>query len=545
MKRNTLLTLTALLLAPLAGLHAADNAASLATAPGRDTPKTYYLDGDTGADTNDGTSPDRPWKSLARANQIQFLPGDNLLLKAGTRYSGQLKPKGSGRIDSQDGKVTPVVIGKYGEGPNPRIDAEGKYQASLELYNVQGYEVSELELTNTGPTAQPKRWGAYVHLYDFGKAAHLWLKRLYIHDVNGSPFKDDGSSGGMVWSNGGRKNPSFFDSLRIEDCHVERCERDGIRGINIDTARNSWHPSVNVVIRNNLIETIPGDAIVVKGCDGALVESNICRNFTRPPELGPGTVSAGIWPSGSDNTLIQFNEVSGHKAQQDGQGFDSDYNCRNTIIQYNYSHDNEGGFLLVCNPGDQHMPTNAGCVGTIVRYNVSVNDGLRATGKTADHCPIFHLSGPLTDTKIYNNTIIVPAKPNSKIDQTLVRCTTWRSGWPEKTLFANNIFYVEGETKYVWGEATNYHFDHNLYFGTHKDVPSDAHAIHADPLFQYFKSPQDGIASLFGLRLQTNSPAIGKGRSVDDAPRRDFTGKALPPDKPVSLGAFEFLAVGK
>ena len=27
-------------------------------------------------------------------------------------------------------------------------------------------------------------------------------------------------------------------------------------------------------------------------------------------------------------------------------------NCNNTIIQYNYSHDNEGGFLLICNTGE-------------------------------------------------------------------------------------------------------------------------------------------------------------------------------------------------
>ena len=45
--------------------------------------------------------------------------------------------------------------------------------------------------------------------------------------------------------------------------------------------------------------------------------------------------------------MIQFNEVSDHKAPWDAQGFDSDWNCRRTLIQYNYSHDNEGFELLL------------------------------------------------------------------------------------------------------------------------------------------------------------------------------------------------------
>lgn len=70
------------------------------------------------------------------------------------------------------------------------------------------------------------------------------------------------------------------------------------------------------------------------------------------PDMLPDTeAAAGIWPWSCDNTLVQFNEVSGHKAPWDAQGFDSDWNCRGTVIQYNYSHDNYGGLVLVCNDG--------------------------------------------------------------------------------------------------------------------------------------------------------------------------------------------------
>ena len=83
------------------------------------------------------------------------------------------------------------------------------------------------------------------------------------------------------------------------------------------------------------------------------------------------------------------------RGQRDGEGFDSDLNSRNTIIQYNYSHDNEGGFLLICNDGSQAPADNAGNVGTIVRYNISQNDHHRG----------INIAGPVTNATIYNNTI--------------------------------------------------------------------------------------------------------------------------------------------
>ncbi len=52
-----------------------------------------------------------------------------------------------------------------------------------------------------------------------------------------------------------------------------------------------------------------------------LIEYNVMRNC---PDMLPDTeAAAGIWPWSCDNTLVQFNEVSGHKAPWDAQGFDS------------------------------------------------------------------------------------------------------------------------------------------------------------------------------------------------------------------------------
>jgi hypothetical protein len=45
-------------------------------------------------------------------------------------------------------------------------------------------------------------------------------------------------------------------------------------------------------------------------------------------------------------------------------------------FQYNLSHDNDGGFMLICNYGGLGLPKSIGNIGTIIRYNISVNDRL-------------------------------------------------------------------------------------------------------------------------------------------------------------------------
>jgi hypothetical protein len=87
-----------------------------------------------------------------------------------------------------------------------------------------------------------------------------------------------------------------------------------------------------------LLEDIGGDGIKLWGTNGGLIERNIIRGARM--RCGTGEAAAGIWPFESDDTVIQFNQVSGMKGTQDGQAYDSDYGCRRTLFQYNYSYQN-------------------------------------------------------------------------------------------------------------------------------------------------------------------------------------------------------------
>lgn len=413
------------------------------------TMRTYYIDASTGDDMNNGLSPDQPWASLQQVNSQKFVAGDQILFKSGTSYNGQLIPHGRGT------RKHPIVISSYGKGAKPIINGLGEKKYTLLLKNVEYYDVNNLEVTNQGENREPGRTGVFIHASNFGELHHIHLDHLEIHNINGSLVKSEGGGSAVYWKNEGDSIPTRFVDLRIENCYLHHCERNGIvSGGNID--RDHWYPSLQVVIRNNLLEMIPGDGIVPIGCDSAIVEYNVMRKC--PDILSHKEAAAGIWPWSSDNTVIQYNEVSGHHAKWDGQGFDSDYNCHGTIIQYNYSHDNNGGFLLVCNDGNSLGKSwNHGTKNSIIQYNLSVNDGIRPypTKREGWFSPTFHITGPVKNTTISHNVIVIPKKKVKEIEPVIYKMGNWGNAWPENTTIRDNVYFTNMDLVYDWGSAVN------------------------------------------------------------------------------------------
>ncbi len=480
----------------------------------------YYIDSQNGEDTNSGHSSKSAWASLDKVNETQFKAGDKIYFKAGCEWNGQLEVKGSGS------KEAPIQINKYGIGKNPVINGRGEKLYTLLLHNVEYWEVRNLEITNTGDERIVKRRGVTVSAENFGDCHHIILDSLEIHHVNGSFAKFEGEGSAIFWHNRGDSVKTRFIDLQITNCYLHHCERNGINSWG-NVKRDSWYPSLDVVIRNNLLEQIPGDGIVPIGTDGALVEYNVMRDC--PDILPDREAAAGIWPWSADNTVIQYNEVSGHKAKQDGQGFDSDWNCQNTIIQYNYSHDNYGGFLLVCNAGNSiHTNGNIGTTNTIVRYNLSINDGSRpyALPKNWTACTM-NILGPVENTQIYNNVFIIPANPVTDGPLTIVDMNTWGGPWPINTLFANNIFYVEETADFHFKEDIDTKFISNCFYGKFENMPEDPSAIFEDPELVDVTARGDGFEVLINFMLKKNAPCIGKGILVENNGGKDIFGNEI------------------
>lgn len=487
---------------------------------------SFYIDSEKGNDAGSARSPDAAWKTLAKVNATTFSPGDRILLKAGSTFTGQLHPQGSGTAQQ------PITIDKYGGEAKPVIHGAGEAEDAVLLKNQEYWEINNLEITNWGSTPGPRR-GVNVIAENSGDLHHIYIRNLDIHDVNG--IDTDKANGGIMYHCVGDTKPSRFVDLRIENNRIHHVDRSGIFGWSTHWTRSKWYPSLGVVIRNNILDDIGADGIVPVATDGALVEHNVVGNANQRSE----GYNDGIWPWSADNTIVQFNEVYGMKGQRDGLGFDSDWNSRNTIIQYNYSHDNDGGFLLICNEGSQKPSDSIGNIGTIVRYNISQNDHHRG----------INISGPVTNATIYNNTIYTGE--NDKVD--LVVQSDW-NGWSSNISFYNNIFYVAGlgqfshavshgeDGVYVtapgMGGSRNIVFDSNVYYGG-VTPPDDEHAITRDPLFIDPGPASSGQTSTHGYALRIASPAAGSGRRITNSGGRDFFGTPVPSCDGVDRGAVQ------
>ncbi len=428
---------------------------------------TYYLDSILGRDQNDGLAPERAWKTLDKANALPFAPGDSLLLKRGCAWSGTLKPQGTGCKDRR------CTIDAYGAGPRPAIHGEGKVEAPIHLFNTEGWVVRGLELTNTGETRENHRSGILCEIADYGIAQGFTFEDNFIHDVNGSNVKAEGDTkGGIIVRSSSQNVPSRYNDVQIRHNHLVRCDRVGIYFTG-SWRRDAWYPSLNVVIYGNLLEDIGGDGILNIATDGCIVE----RNRLLGARMRDQAYCAGIWPWSADNTQIRYNEAAYCKGTKDGQGFDCDYNCVGTTHEYNYSHDNDGGYILVCTAGQKNdMPVDIGCCATRIARNLSVND----------LCRTFHIAGPAVGTRVEENCVYV----GKDIDIPLFQYTGIHEamGAPEQVTVSRNIFAARGAMRYVeavdriadgtftWEEVPNPDYvlyNGNAYLGNHPGKPQD------------------------------------------------------------------------
>jgi len=238
-----------------------------------------------------------------------------------------------------------------------------------------------------------------------------------------------------------------------------------------------------------------------------------------------------IWYAWAKSCTIQFceaydNRTGGRGA--DGGGFDLDGGCVDCVLQYNYSHDNEGAGYLICSWDPDQWP----CTGCICRYNVSINDGL-----ANDYASIHFWQ--LVDCQIYNNTCITRGAPALKF-QTSARAL----------LIANNIFYVDTpeDTPIVKStfEPSDNQFRSNLYYhlsGTLEFAIGDTEIEGLDEFAKLVGAegeiagdPKLTSLSAENLRLRPGSPCRGAGLRLPEMGPRDYYGAPLPSEGPVDIG---------
>jgi len=213
---------------------------------------TYYVDSSNGNDDHEGTSARSAWKSLARLDSIELKPGDKVLLRAGCRFAGRLHPKGSGAAGE------PIVIDRYGDGPDPVVAGEGKVENTIRLHNQHHWEIRNLTVTNTDgggrdDAGRVVRRAVYVTAEDAGDVEHVHLRNLDIRDVRGMyRFEGHQTNGGIVCQVTGKSKKTRFVGLRIEGCTFRTKSIDRYPAV----VSSSWKksPACEVVWKDNTLD---------------------------------------------------------------------------------------------------------------------------------------------------------------------------------------------------------------------------------------------------------------------------------------------------
>lgn len=479
---------------------------------------TYYVDASQGNDSHSGLSVNQPWKTLDKVNSISYGPGDRILFKRGSIWTGRLFIQGSGEAGA------PIVIDQYGEGDTkPQFVGSEGITENIKIYNQDYIEINNLDLS-ANYTTQRVRRTVYVNNTDHGVMEHIYLKNLDIHDVHHNmAFTGNNShkdTGGIYLNVLGTNTPSKFHDILIEGCTLKNVDREGIYLIEstwngrygLEGSR-TWTPSTQVVVRNNALYNIQGDGIVIVNTKEALVERNYLNTYNMvnaADDPNEGICwNAGMWAYNADDTLFQYNECTGGISIRDGMSWDCDGLTDGTIYQYNYSYNNDGGSLLLCGYEEWYSRNS------IYRYNISQND--RYNFITAFHHQ---------NDQIYNNIFYTGS--GSKADIMAVRSKSKLAN----IVFNNNIFYNAGQSAAGWQDGNTVTYDYNTYYGNYSQLPYDPHKMVTDPLFQAGGTGGTGLDSLAGYKLQDNSPCINTGKVIADSCQEDFYGNPINQGQP-------------
>lgn len=509
---------------------------------------TYYVDAVAGSDSASGTTTATAWRTLTKVNATTFAAGDQILFKKGQTWSGQLHPLGSGTA------TAPIMLGAYGTGSGrPKIDG-GSVTGGLGLgaaillsnqqyWTITGFEVvNDTGTDNFGTTTAEglMRYGILVDNTSDGVLSGITISGNYVHGVNGcflcQQLDAHGNGGIIVLA----RDPATVDvntvsnesyaNVRIAGNTVADVGRTGIGFFDLSYHSGNWTQvviaplSTGVVVHGNTVSRTDSDGIMVYGTEGALMQYNVVKDAGMRTDLSSTIpASAGLWPSRSMNTIVQYNEVSGTRLHgTDGQGFDVDYFSVDTVVQYNYSHDNEGGFLLMMGGGSSNL---------VVRDNLSVNDAFVDKG-------VFTFSyGVQENTQIYNNTVVIPSGSTARP----IYCDGCDASTPGTWSFRNNIVHNLGSGGYVYPNASGAVIQSNLFSGNHPaSEPADATKLTSSPQFVALPaSAPSGLGSVSSYQIASTSPAKGSGVLIAGNGGVDYFDRAVSSTASPSRGFHE------
>ena len=526
---------------------------------------TYYISSSNGNDNNNGLSTQSPFQSIDKLNSLTFFPGDSILFMSGDYFEGMFWIKGSGN-SQQD-----IVVDRYNGSTRPIINGFG-YQACVLIYNDQYITLNNLELTNeashldsqgnvkklVGFGGASNDWGSGINVRfgvkivaDVSSLSNFTIDNLKIHNIFPTPTNLQLIHQGYGIKIETRSDTTIFQlntisNVLIKNTSISETGHYGIwiksLGLNgIDSVKNN-----QIQVKSCSLEFTGGSGFVPNKSKNVLVENCTFNHTGSDIDQRMWKRGSGMWPFDCKNVVAQHNEFKNAHGPQDSYGCHIDYGNENVVFQYNYSYNNEGGFVEIL--GD-----NINCG---YRYNISVNDGYREDpngtpwnkkGKifwVSNYCGNSNVRCPNTGTFIYNNT--------SFTNETIFPEIYFWPNIGDVHVF-NNLVYVSpnGTTipTLIQNNLNTLDISHNLFYDSARidlDVDLMNNALYNNP--NLLNPSPLGVDNPQLYQLQNNSIAIGAGKLINGSldstnyllnnGGRDFFGNVVSSINPPSIGAY-------
>ncbi|WP_428956759.1 right-handed parallel beta-helix repeat-containing protein [Streptomyces sp. cg35] len=421
---------------------------------------TYYVAAD-GDDSDDGTSADTAWRTLARAERTALRPGDRLLLEGGARFRGTVTVGPGEAGDPQ----RPVVLGSFGTG---RAVVDSAARPAVTVHNTGGVEMRDLVLRGSGASrAHDAGVNVYSDLRSGPRPAGVTVSGV---DVSGFRV------GLAIGASG--------DGIGFREVTVRRSTLHGNKDIGLLTWGPDYTPARAAYAHEDVtVDSVvaygnpgdptahdrhTGDGVVIGAVRGATLRHVVAHdNGTRAAADAPeGPV--GVWAYDSTRVLIEqsvaYRNHTGSSV--DGAGFGLDSNVSDSALRRNLAFDNDGpGFYAY-----QRWVNGAHTRNTI-SHNISADDGRSLPGhgaiavygedirqlavvqntvllsrSSAGAGPALRLQSGERDVVVRNNLLVTENTPFIVADPGLTASNVALQG--------NNYRSVDGGWQVRWGEES-------------------------------------------------------------------------------------------
>ncbi|PHN05381.1 T9SS type A sorting domain-containing protein [Flavilitoribacter nigricans] len=488
---------------------------------------TYYVS-NAGDDSNDGLSSTTPWQTLDKVSNANIQPGDEILFRRGDEFIGQLKPTYSGQAGSL------ITFSAYGTGDQPVLNgsggAGGDHLAAILINNEEYFRIADLEIQNErlvsrSGVSDEESFGIYV-LNDGNTVMHhfeladLTVKNVFAITTQGVSFNSLKVAG--IYFRSERNTVSgqekHIKDVWLEDSYFTLIGKFGFwsqhAGGDAGVGNDSLNRNMNYVLRNNHFYQTGGSGITPGKTYNCLVENNLFDYPGSDVDARMAKRGSGAWFFSCRNVIAQYNQTFHARGDNDSYGMHIDFGNKYVLLQYNYSEDNQGFVEIL---GDNLYAT--------YRFNISVNDGLRATkGNTFWFSDYAGGGGGIKSDSIfvYNNTVYVDQKPNGEFLKPGLQLTS------QDALITNNAIYVRSGAHVGYKQFNRDNLvlvDNNLYHGDVRSsnfTDQDGNALFENPLYL---NP-GALNNPDAYKLEMGSPAIDAGKVLTE-PLFPMAGKGI------------------